>query len=298
MLKRIKQKFKKYIFLFNEINDRLKRIQESLGRIEARQVSSDATLANSEFRVFSQWGEDGVLQKIFNLVPIDRNIFVEFGVQNYTESNTRFLLINDNWAGLIIDSDANNIDFIRKDPIYWAHNLKSECAFIKCDNINELISSAGISGDIGLLSIDIDGNDYWIWNSISCVSPRVVVIEYNFRFGDHAAVTIPYNQNFSRSEAHYSMIYYGCSLAALEILGKKKGYSLVHCNLAGNNAFFVRDDIMPKELKRLSASEAYKMGQFRECRDEAGNLTFLEAIKEVEIIKSLPLIDVSEPVNY
>lgn len=266
-------------------------LQEALGRIEARQTQNAKTIREAEFRVFSQWGEDGIIQFLIRHVPIDRNIFVEFGVQNYLESNTRFLLTNNNWSGLVIDGSAENVNSIRKSEVYWQHALQAENAFITSENINEIIGSKGIRGDIGILSVDIDGNDYWVWKAVGVISPRIVIVEYNSRFGATREVTVPYEPGFLRSQAHPSMIYYGASLAALSRLGEEKGYSLVGCNSAGNNAFFVRKDVQPDILPSVSAAEAYVSASFREARDANGNLSFLSFDEERGILETLPLID-------
>ena len=202
-------------------------IQEALGRIEARQcvAANQPEIAANEFRVFSQWGEDGILQFLLRHVPVTRKVFVEFGVQNYTESNTRFLLIKDNWSGLVLDGSEADIDFIKQDPIYWRYNLKAICAFITRENINGLLRDNGLTGEIGLLSVDIDGNDYWVWEQIDVVQPAIVIVEYNSRFGSQRAVTVPYDPAFVREKAHFSCAYYGASLPALVALGRRKGYA-------------------------------------------------------------------------
>lgn len=278
-----------------DLEARSERIQIALGRIEARQTANATSLADAEFGVFSQWGEDGILQWLINRVPIEKRVFVEFGVQDYMESNTRFLLVNNNWSGLVIDGDAGNVERIRRNDVYWRHNLNAVCAFVTRENINSLLAESGLSGDIGLLSIDVDGNDYWIWEAINCISPRIVVVEYNARFGSKRAVTVPYDPKFVRSAAHYSMIYYGASLSALALLAEKTGYALVGCNSSGNNAFFVRKDVMPENLRALSAAEAYHPAQFRESRDARGNLQFLSHDKEGELLAGLPVVDVTAP---
>ena len=274
---------------------RLGAIQEALGRIESRQNSDkdDGGLNDYEFKVYSQWGEDGIIDYLMRKVDIKKNIFVEFGVENYLESNTRYLLVNKNWSGLVIDGDPANVSFIKADPIYWRQNLKADCAFITKENINELLKRNGLTGDIGLLSIDLDGNDYWVWREIEVISPRIVVIEYNYRFGADKAVTIPYDANFVRQKAHYSMIYFGASLKALVNLGKKKGYSFVGCNKNGINAFFVRTDVLG-HLKELTTEEGYVAGNFREARNQDGQLSFINYEEEQSILKGLPLIEVSE----
>lgn len=277
------------------IEERCKRIQEALGRFEGRQLYNlaAADIHGAEFRVFSQWGEDGILQHLLRHVPVSRRIFVEFGVENYTESNTRYLLINNNWAGLVIDGSSENIDFIKHDDIYWRYNLKAESAFITKDNINRLIQQNGISGEIGLLSIDIDGNDYWVWEAMDVVVPSLIVAEYNARFGPERAVTVPYDAGFVRFAAHHSNIYYGASLAALCLLGKRKGYSFVGCNTAGNNAFFVRNELRPPNLPELTAAEGFVRLQSRESRNLHGSLAFLTEEQEAAILDQLPLVDVS-----
>ena len=277
-----------------DVEQRLQRIQEALGRIEARQLAGAPakTLAAAEFRVFSQWGEDGIVQHLLSRINVGRKIFVEFGVQNYLESTTRFLLINNNWSGLVIDGGDEYIQYIRNDPIYWQYNLKSECAFITKDNINTLIAKNGIRGEIGLLSVDIDGNDYWVWEAIDVVQPVLTVVEYNARFGPEASVSIPYSPDFVRARAHPSMLYFGASLQALCHLGRRKGYAFVGCNSAGNNAFFVRKDRLPDDMRELSAAEGFVRNQFREARDAQGVLTFESPETAQRVPDSLPLVTI------
>jgi hypothetical protein len=184
-----------------------------LGRLEHRQLQliSNKDIQSHEFKVSSQNGEDGIIQFLVDNVHIENPIFIEFGIQDYTESNTRFLLTNNNWSGLVIDGDQDNIDYVIKDRIYWQYNLKAVEAFITKDNVNDLFRKNGLQGEIGLLSIDIDGNDYWVWQAIDSVNPAIVVAEYNHRFGPEKAVTVPYDEKFFRTEAHYSNVYFGAS---------------------------------------------------------------------------------------
>lgn len=262
------------------LDARAQNIQEALGRIEARQLASlnERGLIENEFKVYSQWGEDGIIQHLLRHIRVENKCFVEFGVENYTEANTRFLLVNDNWSGLVIDGNEANVAFIKRDPICWQRNLRVECAFITKDNINELLKKHGVSGEIGILSVDIDGNDYWVWEAIDCVSPAITIVEYNARFGQDRSVTVPYSAGFVRAEAHYSMIYYGASLKALCSLADKKGYAFVGCNSAGNNAFFVRRDLSSDDVPELSIRAGYVRNKFREARDMARNLTYLSAM--------------------
>lgn len=275
------------------LTERIDLVQQALGRIEARQIASviPGDFSNAEFKVSSQWGEDGIIEHLVRNVPIAHEIFVEFGVQDYREANTRFLLTNRNWAGLVIDGSPENIAAVKQDSIYWRFNLKGECSFVTRENIDSIIAGQGISGDIGLLSVDIDGNDYWVWEAIHRVSPRVVVAEYNALFGATAAVSVPYDPAFQRNKAHYSNLYWGCSLGALVHLGKVKGYTFVGCNSGGNNAFFVRNDVLgPLPARELPG--AFRPAKFRESRNADGSLSFLEPAAAMAAIGHLPLKDV------
>jgi hypothetical protein len=273
--------------------DELQRLQAQLGWLEARSVAGlgPHELARSEFSVFSQFGEDGILQFLVQRVPIEHEVFVEFGVEDYTESNTRFLLVHDNWLGLILDGGESHVEFARRTALSWRHHLDAVSAFVDRDNINGLIRSAGIDGDIGLLSIDIDGNDLWVLEAIDVVSPRILVVEYNSTFGPEAAVTVPYDRGFRRGEAHFSHLYWGASLAALDRIAARRGYRLVGGNSAGNNAFWVRDDIAG-EIPAVTAVDAYATSRFRESRAPDGSLSYVGDHRErLRLMRALPLWD-------
>jgi hypothetical protein len=258
----------------------------------ARALPDAAPLADAEFKVFSQWGEDGILQFLVSRVPAPSRTFVEFGTQDYSEANTRFLLINDNWRGLLIDGSERDIARIRSDSIYWRHDLEAVCAFVTRENINGLIAPRFPGEELGLLSVDIDGNDYWVWQAITCVRPSIVVCEYNSVFGNRLAVTVPYRADFDRAAAHHSNLYYGASLPALCRLAEEKGYALVGTNTAGNNAFFVRKDRLGG-LGTQSAAQAYVESKYRESRDASGALSYLAGLERLRAIQELPLVELA-----
>ncbi len=263
-----------------------------INQIAARGLLLD--IREAEFGVFSQFGEDGILQYLVRQIGLPKNLhtFVEFGVETYQEANTRFLVVNDNWRGLVIDGSLDNIARVKEDPIFWRHELNATAAFIDADNINRLIGEGGYRGEIGILSVDIDGNDYWVWDRIDVVNPVIVVAEYNSVFGPDQAVTVPYDPGFVRGHVHHSNLYWGCSLKALELLGRKKGYALVGSNSAGNNAFFVRRDCL-SGLREVAAEQAYVESRFRESRDTRGRLTYLSGISRLGAIAELPVYDVA-----
>lgn len=250
-------------------------------------------IQDAEFKVFSQFGEDGILQYLIRETGIARHetSFVEFGVQNYNESNTRFLLMNDHWKGMIIDGDKSYMDYVRNQDIYWRHDLTAVNAWIDRDNINQLIGDAGFSGDIGLLSVDIDGNDYWVWEKINVVNPVIVVTEWNSVFGPEHAISVPYDPAFQRANAHYSCLYWGASISAFAHLAEQKGYALIGSNTVGNNLFFVRKDRLGR-LKPLSPADAYVESRFRDSRDAEGKLNFLSGERRRKEILDLAVVDV------
>ena len=190
-----------------------------------------------------------------------------------------------------MDGDAQAMSALRYDEIYWRHNLTAVGAFITCENVNQLFLENGFSGEIGLLSIDIDGNDYWVWETIRSVNPVIVTVEYNSVFGAERALTIPYDPTFYRTRAHYSNLFWGASLKALCLLAEKKGYAFVGCNSAGNNAHFVRKDSVGKIPVRTPA-QGYVESKFRESRDKNGNLTYLRGRQRLEAIQDMVVFDV------
>lgn len=293
-LKRIRRGYSLLQEKLSKIDDRLEQVQQSIGRVEQRQSQSIASMnvADHEYKVYSQWGEDGIIQFLIEAVGVKNRTFVEFGVEDYSEANTRNLLHNANWSGLVIDGSEANTKTIKASSYYWKYNLKVEHAFISAENINDIIEGAGLSGEIGLLSVDIDGNDYWVWRSITSVTPDIVVVEYNSRLGSSKAITVPYDPAFERAKAHYSMIYFGASLRALAILGEEKGYDLVGCSSSGINAFFVKKEKRPKNLPKLTVEQAFVESNVRESRNELGEMTFLNKQEEQNILKGMKFVEI------
>ncbi|WP_018477440.1 hypothetical protein [Pontibacter roseus] len=255
------------------------------------------SLKEVELRVFSQWGEDGIIQYIIHNIDIPNKVFVEFGVENYEEANTRFLLVNDNWSGLVIDGSEKHINFIKNDPIYAKNDLLASHSFITKDNINQIIQQNIGSGDIGLLSVDIDGNDYWVWQAIDVINPRIVICEYNSILGGDKRVTVPYKPGFYRTSEHHSNLYFGASLGAFCSLAEDKGYDFIGSNSSGVNAFFVRKDLSAP-FKKYSCREGYVESKHRESRDSEGNLNFLRGRKRLEAIKDKVLVDLDQSREY
>ena len=258
--------------------------------VNQRAASLYPSLASAEFKVFSQFGDDGIIQYLIAHVPLRARRFVELGVEDYREANTRLLLLKDNWSGLVVDANAKHVQRIRKAPLYWRHDLTAVAAFLTVENVNKILAHADYARDVDLLSIDIDGNDYWIWQALDSIQPVAIVVEYNSSFGAAATVTVPYDANFRRFDAHYSGLYWGASLRALVELGEDKGYAFVGCNSAGNNAYFVKHDAVG-QLPVQTVEAGFVSARFRESRDRRGKLTFLREAERARLLGPLPVVD-------
>lgn len=282
----------------DELSNRLAQSEEAMRRqgiLTAAGIDAcrrpPRTIRELGYQVFSQFDDDGIISYLTQYVEKDRRSFIEFGVEDYMESNTRLLLEKSFWKGMVIDGSSENIAAIESRPDHWRFNLTAKAAFIDRDNINDLIRDAEIEGDIGLLSVDIDGNDFWVWQAIQCVRPAIVVCEYNAIFGDQWAVTVPYRADFQRSKAHESHLYAGGSLAAMNHLAVQRGLEFVGCNSAGNNAYFV-DPALNHGLPRLSVRDGFVDSQFRESRNQDGTMRLRTASQSRSLVEDLPAVDV------
>jgi hypothetical protein len=248
-------------------------------------------LSKAEFRIFSQWGEDGIIEWLLQHVGTPNQRFIEFGVEDFREANCRFLLQRRNWRGLVLDSSEQHLAALRNDRLFWMYDLAARVAFITRENINDLITAEGFAGPLGILSIDLDGNDYWVWEAIDCVQPAIVVCEYNPILGDTNAISIPYDSQFQRFSGHHCGLYFGCSIAALRHLAEIKGYTFVGTNSNGINAFFVRQDLVEPVLGRIGRIKAFP-SRHRDSRDRKGNFTFIRGRDRFRLIEDMPIVDV------
>jgi hypothetical protein len=280
-----------------QIEARQDKVLLAIGRLECHLMDTRPTprsLEDVEFSVFSQFGEDGILQYLLRHVKIPDTTFVEVGVGSYRESNTRFLVQNNNWRGIAINGDDSHREFILGTKLAWRHDVEPVQAFVTRDNIDRLIRDNGFAGELGLLSIDVDGVDYWLWDAITEARPAIVVVEFNALFGPEATVTVPYDPSFVDSEAHWSMAYFGASLGALAHLGKERGYRLVGCASNAANAFLVQDDLADDALPEVSPKSAWRPPRFLTSRNPDGTLSRIRSIEQrLEVIGDLPLVDVA-----
>jgi len=261
--------------------------------IRNNKIKKIKNLSQVEFQVYSQWGEDGIIDWLTGKLKKIPKIFLEIGTEDYKEANTRFLLVNNNWDGYLIEADKLKIKKIKKQRIYWKHNLKVKSKFINRENINNIITEMNIPKKIGLLSLDIDGVDYWILEKLSILDPVIIICEYNSLFGLKKSVTVPYKKNFVRSKEHYSHLYYGGSIKAFVDLMKKKNYFFIGTNSAGNNAFFIKNSFK-KIVSKIIHEKKIFISKFRESRNSKGKLTFLNKKKSLKLIQDKFLIDLKD----
>jgi hypothetical protein len=262
-----------------EIARLLKRLHPTVGA----QVGP-AAFHNHESRLYSQNGEDGLLLHIFSTVGVTDRRLVEIGVEDGRECLARALVTHFGWRGLLVDSEEANVhDALR---FYESERASGRVEVVRCfvtaENIDDLLVTSGFTGDIDLLSIDVDGNDWWLWNAITAISPRVVAIEYNSSFGPDESVTVEYDPRFDRKARHASGWYHGASIAALEALARRRGYALVGGDSSGINAFFVRRELVGEALPEVSPREAWRPHRSRTRKASPA--------EQLATIRGLPLV--------
>jgi hypothetical protein len=230
------------------------------------------------FRQYSQHEEDGILLYLFALIGTTNKKCVEICAGNGIECNTANLIVNHRFIGLLVDGRIKNInkakEFYSRHPDTQHWPPVTVCEWVTINKINEIISQNGFEGQVDLLSLDIDGIDYYLWKEITCISPRVVVLEFNHLWGPDISVTVPYADDFQAEFTEYGSDYAGASLRAFVKLGKQKGYRLVGTNAIATNAFFIRDDISHTWLPEIDPSIC-----FGHPRAQFGNKHRLPGVK-------------------
>ena len=244
------------------------------GKQELVRLRADPALADPRrlerhgATIYSQHDEDGIIAEIFRRIGAESRIFFEFGVEDGLECNTHALL-HQGWRGGWAEASAAHAEAIRRRfrIVLDAGRLKLATSLVSRENIDEVVRALALPGEIDLLSIDIDGNDYWVFKALEATRPRVAVIEYNAKFPP----PIKHVMAYQPERAWAGTDYYGCSLQSLTELATAKGYSLVGCNITGVNAFFVRSDLVgehfatpatPAHLYQPPRYELFRMGAF------------------------------------
>ena len=253
----------------------------------------------SELKIYSQNGEDGIIDFLLHKLGILRPNFIEIGVGEYVESNTRLLYDRFGQKGLIIDCIGNLENKVLSNVSAWKGDLKVLEKSVTSENIEKIINN-NCNFDVDLFSIDIDGIDYWVINKVKPNISKIFIAEYNAVFGDKFDISVPNIENFNRKKYHHSTLCYGMSLKALIRVMKKKGFYFIGTNNFKNNAFFVNNTFSMKkyfsnfQITDLDNLSFHTNSLFKESRDKSGNLNFLSGDKRLEEIKECEIIDFSD----
>jgi len=290
------KKMKLDIFALDRVIFCIGKVQISLNRNKYDEVGD---LIETEVKIFSQNGEDGIIDYLVHKLKVDKKNFVEIGVGNYRESNTRFLYNRYHPKGLIIDYIDDMKKKVTKHVNFWKGDLRICNQKIDADNILDILNK-NCDYEIDFFSIDIDSIDYWIIKKLKNDISKIFVAEYNPVFGAELEVTVPNISGFERSKYHYSYLCYGMSLKALINLMDQKGYYFIGTNLQKINAFFIlkefKKEVFFKNIK-IKSLDNYTNSNIRDSRDINNNLNFLSGNNKFKEIEDCEVINLKDNKN-
>ncbi|MEI6235318.1 MAG: hypothetical protein WCT04_19850 [Planctomycetota bacterium] len=256
---------------------RIERNQQTIMKFLVREKYQHSDIAAPEFGsgglgLFSKTGEDGDILHVFAEIGVTNRQFVEIGIQDGSECNTANLAFNFGWGGVLIEGSPEDAEAARR--LYSRFpRVSVRHSFVTRDNAKALFKECGAHPEADLFSLDIDGNDYWVWEALDDFRPRLVITECNSLFGPERCVTIPYKQDFHCGHPLHRG-YFGASLGAMTTLAQRKGYALLGCSEQTANAFFVRRDCLRGALREVTVQEAYRrnyLGRFSKADVEHVN---------------------------
>lgn len=253
-------------------------------------------MSDLDYKVFSQNGEDGIIDYLLFSLGIINPKFIEIGIGNYEESNTRYLFETTSSKGLIIDCIKNLKAKVSKSTKLWKGDLKIVEEFVDSENFNKILEENFFNKEIDLFSLDIDGIDYWVLKKIPENFSKIIIVEYNSSFGHKHEVTVPNIKRFDRTKYHYSNLCFGASLKAIINLLEKKNYTFIGTNISKLNAFFISNlelDKINLDIPDKNNLQKFTNSNLLESRDSKGNLNYLSGEKKINEIKDSEIIDVS-----
>jgi len=253
-------------------------------------------IEDSEIKIFSQNGEDGIIDFIVQKLNLKKPSFIEIGVGDYSEANTRLLYEMYYGNGLIIDVNKNLKKKVAQNVNLWKGNLNIIEAKVSSKNINSLLNTE-VSFPIDFFSIDIDSIDYWVINELKNKISKVFILEYNPIFGSKLEISVPNDQNFLRKKYYYSSVFFGASLMAYVKLMDQKGYYLLGVNRLRNNAFFInknyKKNVFFPKISKVNLKEATNFN-YTTSRNVQGVLDYLNRKNSLNKIINLDIIDLSK----
>ncbi len=287
------KKFKELIFR-NFLEKKLYMLGSShfiKARTDYKNIES---LSDTEFKIYSQNGEDGILDYLIFSLGIKRPKFIEIGIGDYSESNSRFIFERTSSKGMVIDSILDLEKKIKKRIKVWKGDLKIVNKEINSKNALDILKKDEMLNDLDLFSIDIDGIDYWVLDKLPKFFSKIVVLEYNPTFGFELEISVPNIPNFNRTKYHYSNLCFGMSLKAAINLMDKKGFYFVGSNFLKNNAFFVSKKYKKKKYfknLKIDNSKSNVDSNFRESRDLNNKLNYLNGNKKIKEILNCKVVN-------
>ena len=250
-----------------------------------------------DYKIFSQNGEDGIIDYLLNSLNIDNPKFVEIGIGNYSESNTRYIFERTSGKGLVVDCIPDLQKKVADSVKLWKGDLTVVETFVNSENILEILKKNSFVNDVDLFSLDVDGIDYWILQKLPNNFSKIAIIEYNSVFGSDLEITVPNKLSFNRTEYHYSNLCFGASLKALVNLMELKDFIFVGSNLTRCNAFFFsKEHIKNINLKTQDKNDFSKHtnSNIRESRDVEGRLSYLSGKNKIEKIYDCEIVDLTD----
>ena len=279
----------------HELDDLRFRIGQAALMSQRGAHSSFKRLWDAEVKIFSQWGEDGILEFLCDVTDLARPRILELGAGNFSECNSRFLAENRCASVMAVDASEDLVGNLTQLPVYWRTTVLPRVEWITPDSAPALMQDAQrLLGGVDILSLDIDGNDYWVMESLDLTGVKIIVAEYNPLFGSVLPVSVPRNDTFDRTKAHSSWLYYGASLTAYVELLTRRGFIFLGSNRPGNNAFFIHTQYVggyPLALPDPSALGDFVDWRVRESRGADGELTYVYGEERMPLIQDEPLVN-------
>lgn len=250
-------------------------------RVDLRQPAS------WEFSGFSQNGEDGILSVLRDQLKDRNQCFLEIGAADGIDNNSAWLVLTAKYNGVMIDGNPRLIARARRIVANYSVGAKCQHMFVTAGS-GPALKSLTLHNDPDVLSLDIDGNDYYVAKAILDVGlrPKIFVVEYNSVFGPKRSVTIPYRDNFVFGDAHRSQLFYGVSISGWHKCFADHGYRFVTVDRNGVNAFFVdpahfAEGFLDQITPLTFAENQYQLGKFR-CAGES----------QFQLISDQPLVTI------
>ena len=288
-------------FLFKILSKFIKSIKYSIGLSHFLNIRDKykkiKNINDLDFKVYSQNGEDGIIDYLLHSLEIYKPKFVEIGVGDYTECNSRFFFERTSPKGLIIDCIKDFKLKVKKNTKLWKGDLKIIEKFINSENIIETLRKYDFLDEIDFFSLDVDGVDYWILKKLPKNFSKICVIEFNSNFGANEEITVPNIKNFNRTKYHYSNLCYGASLKAIIKLMEKKNFIFLGTNIDRVNAFFISRKYIKKinlKIPQKKDLNIFTKSNIRESRDKKKNLNYLSGRDKIKVIGNCKIIDLSK----